>query len=434
MKKIKIIVVLVICLAVFMITIMAMMFASIGSGGAGSVASPLIAFATEDEAYAYQYIGTELGVPWDIVMLADGMKAYEEGAKDLTAYNPILTSLEFCIILEDKMVPKEEDSETDSEDDETEIEDNQEEDEEENSENTSKKKKEDIKEPEWVSEKITYYTGRTEILKYIKEKADDLTFEDVNSIVTAINEVAEDKSTEDVKYVSTIICNPDFEDVLRNFIKLEDKNIEAVMEIYSSNYLLSLYGYTYDFTDIVLPDIVQGNVTRQDLANVAISLIGHPYCMGGKSSQTGAPSGPLDCSGYVDWVYIQCFGVGASNGTIPEGVAVSGTAQQWYASVPVSQKDLKVGDLGFYRDPAAMRSGQVNHVGIFIGYHDGKMYWIHCGGSAYGTEASPKGRVGISLSSGYNSYNPVNGTSFEPSMKGCNFRYYRRPQFSFISE
>lgn len=440
MKKIKAIFVLVLIFVVVLVSMFALVIAGIGSGGAGGIVSPVIAFATEEEAYAYQYIGTELGVPWDIVMLADGMKAYEEGDDDLSKYNPILTSLEFCMILENEMIPAEDAPETSptitptatpttpkaSSSQASSLPESSQE----NSQDS-----EETEEKKWVSNKITYYTGRKEILKYIGEKASDLTYEDVNSIVVAVNEVADEKSTEEKKYVATIVCNPNFEDVLKKFIGLDAKNIEGVMEIYSSNYLVSLYGYSaYTLATYELPDIVQGNVTRNDLASVAVSLIGHPYLMGGKSSEEGSPKGPLDCSGFVDWVYIQCFGVGASNGSIPEGIAVSGTAQQWYASTAIKQSELKVGDLGFYRDPASIKSGQVNHVGIYLGTYNGKMYWIHCGGSSFGTDATPKGRVGISVTSGYNSYNPVDGTSFDPAMKSCKFRYFRRPQFQFVEE
>ena len=41
-----------------------------------------------------------------------------------------------------------------------------------------------------------------------------------------------------------------------------------------------------------------GDVTRQELTQVAASLLGHPYLMGGKSPSQGSPKGPLDCSGF----------------------------------------------------------------------------------------------------------------------------------------
>ena len=430
---------LIVCLAGFM------------GGEAGSSASPMAVFAEEKEAYAYQYIGSELGVPWDIIMLADGIHAYSAGEGSLKNYNPMLTSLEFCILQEEKFILEyvEDEEEEESEDgEEEESEEEQEEESSEESEEDEEEKKEGSEEkqedhegmvPVWVSTgEIQVYTGCNEILSYLgkdKETA-KLNYKDASGIVADINKVAEEKGVEDEeKYEVVLLASADYVTVLKDFVGLSDTHIKYVMQLYEASYLAGLYGYTYDFGDIMLPEIVQGSVTRNELARVAISLLGHPYLMGGKSSEVGPPTGPLDCSGFVDWVYVQCFGVPVGNGgTVPDGVSVSGTAIQWYASEAIKESDLQVGDLGFVRDPATVKNGQVNHVGIYLGNSDGKDYWIHCGGSAYGTTDTPKGRVGISLKSGSNSYNPVDGSNFSPAMKGCNFKYFRRPRFEFVEE
>lgn len=423
---------------VFPVLLIGICFAGFGGGEVGSIASPLMVFASEEQAYRYQYIGTELGVPWDIALLADGIHAQSLGLSDMEEYNPLLTSLQFCILLEDEMIPvvsevtEGEEEEQAEEEGETEAAGESEGEAEEEAETEAGE--EPAKETEWISQAVCYYTGQEEILEYAGLSIDELTYRDVNSIMETLNSIAEEKSTDEVKYTVTLIANPDYEGVLRDFIGLDEENIQNVMELYSANYMAAMYGYSYHFPDIVLPDIVQGEVTRQELALVAISLINHPYLMGGKSSQTGPPTGPLDCSGFVDWVYVQCFGVGASNGTVPEGVAVAGTAQQWYASEEITADELKVGDLGFLYDPATMRSGQVNHVGIYVGTYNNKTYWIHCGGKYFGTADAPKGRVGISTATGSNSYNPVDGTNFSPPMHGCNFRFFRRPRFEFLGE
>lgn len=428
---------------VFPVLLLGLCISGLGGGGVGSVASPLMVFASEGQAYRYQYIGTELGVPWDIALLADGIHAQSLGLSDMEEYNPLLTSLQFCILLEDEMVPAapaapegEEEEQAAEGTGETEAADESESKPEEAEEIEAEEGtgEEPAEETEWVSQGVCYYTGQEEILEYAGLSIDELTYRDVNSVVEALNSIAEEKSTDEVKYTVTLIANPDYEGVLRDFIGLDEENIQNVMELYSANYMAAMYGYSYHFPDIVLPDIVPGEVTRQELALVAISLINHPYLMGGKSSQTGPPTGPLDCSGFVDWVYVQCFGVGASNGTVPEGVAVAGTAQQWYASEEITADELKVGDLGFLYDPATMRSGQVNHVGIYVGTYNNKTYWIHCGGKYFGTADAPKGRVGISTATGSNSYNPVDGTNFSPPMHGCNFRFFRRPRFEFLGE
>lgn len=426
MKKLAIIAM--VCM-LFPVIILGLSCTGLSGGDIGSVSSPLAVFASEEKAYEYQYVGTEMGVPWDMAMLADGIYAYAAEKGNIEDCNALLTSLQFCILLEDELIPViPEEPET------------------EETEPTASPspspepsaspapEEGEEQEVEWISQKVYYYTGQEEILKYIGAKTDDFAYTDVNGFMAAINKVAEEKSTEEIMYKATLIGNPDYEDVLKNLVGLDDKNTEWVLELYDCNYLAKMYGFNYDFANIELPEIVQGEVTRQQLAEVAITLINHPYLMGGKSSQAGPPTGALDCSGYVDWVYVQCFGVGASNGSIPEGVAVSGTAQQWYASTEIEEDELKVGDLGFLRNPATMREGQVNHVGIYIGTYNGKTYWIHCGGRMYGTKDSPSGRVGISTASGFNNYNPVDDTTFNPMMASCRFRYFRRPQFAFIGD
>lgn len=423
------------------------------SGGSAFVAMP---FADEDEAYAYQYIGSELGIPWDIVLLVDGIHAYAAAESDMKNYNPMLTSLQFCILMEEEFEAVTSAEKTEGEGAVESEEEAEESDEPENGAATPEEgseqesiapsgettetsgegeTQEGEEEPEisWVSKGIRYYTGLEEILAYldIGEESAKLTYKDAAGIVTDLTQRAGDKSTEEVRYEVTLLTNLDYEAVLRELIGLSEQYIEYALELYDSNYLETLYGYDFQYTDIELPEIVQGNVTREDLARVAVSLINHPYLMGGKSTQAGPPTGPLDCSGFVDWVYMQCFGTAVGSGQLPEGVAVSGTAIQWYACEAISASELKVGDLGFVRDPATIKNGQVNHVGIYLGTYEGKAYWIHCGGSAYKTDFAPKGRVGISVASGKNNYNPVDGTTFEPAMNACRFKYFRRPRFEF---
>jgi cell wall-associated NlpC family hydrolase len=78
----------------------------------------------------------------------------------------------------------------------------------------------------------------------------------------------------------------------------------------------------------------------------AESRIGTPYRYGG--------SGPdaFDCSGLVAYAYRQA------------GVAVPRTAAQQYAVArPVPQRDLRPGDLVFFR----LSGREVSHVGIYAG-------------------------------------------------------------------
>lgn len=423
-----------------------------GESGAAGAAAPVQAFATESEAYAYQYVGTELGVPWDIVLLADAIHAQANGESGMENYNPLYTSLEFCILVEEQKIAEKvevaheetEDTETgeESESGTDSTEESAGEPEESEAEDGAGEETQEVekeKEPEyilnWLEGETTTYSGREEILKYLEMNRQDLTYQDATGIIVKMQEKAEEMSVEEEElYTLTLISNPDYEEVLRSRISLNEQDIANVMELYDAGYMAAMYGYSYDYSNIVLPELVVGDVTRFELAQVSVSLLGHPYLMGGKSSEAGAPKGPLDCSGFVDWVYVQCFGRTVSTGTIPEGIAISGTAQQWFASEAVKESELKIGDLGFMKDPGTMKAGQVNHVGIYLGESNGAKLWIHCGGRYFGTADTPKGRVGISKTTGANNYNPVDGTTFSPSMPGCKFKYFRRPRFAFSGE
>lgn len=488
-------------LAVSMICVLlfGIVFTGLMGDESGSTTAPIQIVATEKEAYGYQYIGTELGVPWDIVLLTDAIHAQRE-EKKLKEYNPLYTSLEFCELQEEKyvalfeeveikeLVEPTEDTVKDAtqNDDEisfelqksteessetsqsiefqimsaTEMPQNQTEvsegtmesidDDEAASEEISTEETSEVPETEnepeyiiryekrfvgWERDCIKTFSGKDEILRYIDSETDKLDYSDAADIIVKINEKAESKLIEEEEYyVATLTVNPDYEWVLQNRIGLSGREINNVLQLYDAGYFPTLYGYTCYVENIELPEITVGNVSRSQLAQVAVSIMGHPYIMGGKSSEQGAPKGPLDCSGYVDWVYVQCFGKTVSTGALPDEVAVSGTAQQWFACQEIKEKELKVGDLGFMKDPKSMWPGQVNHVGIYLGTYNNKKLWIHCGGSSYGTTEYPNGRVGISAASGYNEYNPVDGSTFSPAMKNCRFRYYRRPQFAFTDD
>lgn len=378
------------------------MFGFLLGGGSGE---PLPVPATEEKAYEYQFACSELGAPWDVVMLADVVRAYAAKEGDIESYNPIITALEFCKLKEDKYNLV------------THI----------NDDGTT--------EAEWVYEGTMYYKAADEILLYAGYNKNTLFYQKAAPLIVDIQKKAEEKGNDDTKYEVCLenFLEPQYPDVLEKYIELEEKDIDGVIELYEALYLPQLYGFTegvYDSPiwaggEVNLPDIVEGNVTREELLAVAVSLLNHPYLLGGKSAHKGAPSGPLDCSGYVDWVYMQCFGKTIAGG--------GGTSSQFYASEEIGESELKPGDLGFVKHPRDVKTGY-NHIGIYIGEFGGKKAWIHCGGSSYGYEERPLGRVGISLESGSNSSNFISGGSFSPPMKGCNFIYYRRARFQFAGK
>ena len=96
----------------------------------------------------------------------------------------------------------------------------------------------------------------------------------------------------------------------------------------------------------------QGTATSTKVASdadravaVALQQVGVPYRYGGSS-----PSG-FDCSGLVHYSYAKT------------GVSVpSTTATLWSGLQPVSERNLRTGDVLFFRI-----SGKMSHVGLYIG-------------------------------------------------------------------
>lgn len=88
-----------------------------------------------------------------------------------------------------------------------------------------------------------------------------------------------------------------------------------------------------------------GRSPAERAAIVAVRQVGVPYRYGGTTTRG------FDCSGLVQFAY-------ASAGKrIPRT-----TAAQWRQLAPVSAKDLRVGDLLFFRI-----GGRVSHVGLYLG-------------------------------------------------------------------
>lgn len=103
---------------------------------------------------------------------------------------------------------------------------------------------------------------------------------------------------------------------------------------------------------------------------------GEPRLVTSEGSGTTGQTLPfgLDCSGFVTWVYMQIDTDEDMYELIGEG-----TWNQWNKSTPIAWKDIRVGDLAFqYEYPGS--SG--NHVGICVGFLNGRPVFAHCS-SAY---------------------------------------------------
>ncbi|MBO5093473.1 MAG: C40 family peptidase [Lachnospiraceae bacterium] len=386
---------------IFILPFLALMFFIAGGGG-----EPVPVPATEAKAFEYQYACSELGAPWDIVMLADVIRAYSEKEGEIEDYNPIITGLEFCKLKEEKYILVTH----------------------ENDDGTS--------DSEWELDGVKYYEAADAILAYAGQDKETLSYRDASQFIVLLQNTAEKKSSSNVKYEVTLenYLETEYEVILEQYIGLEEADMKGVVELYEARYLPQLYGYdefiptgpVWSGNTGEMPDIVVGDVTRQELLEVAASIMDWPYLLGGKSARPGAPTGALDCSGYVDWVYYQCFGKTIAGG--------GGSIAQFYNTDPISEGELLPGDLVFLHDPKDVPAGRYNHVGIYIGEIGGQKAWIHCGGSGYKYDARPNGRVGISVYSGSNDINPILGGKFSPPMNGCKFKYYRRARVQFAGE
>lgn len=91
--------------------------------------------------------------------------------------------------------------------------------------------------------------------------------------------------------------------------------------------------------------------TRSIILRAAWTRLGSAYLLGGKwPLEQAAPTGPIDCSGFVRWAYAQ------GGLIIPDG-----SYNQFADSKDIVAPDLPLpGDLGFFRD----EQGRIHHVGM----------------------------------------------------------------------
>lgn len=168
---------------------------------------------------------------------------------------------------------------------------------------------------------------------------------------------------------------------------------------------MDITGNNVEISDAALRDILDNlpeavSEKRKATVKTAFSLVGKvSYFWGGKSSAIGwdsrwgtpkkvtaagsnttgmtIPYG-LDCSGFVDWVFNNTFGVVVGHG--------GGARSQYSYCRKISWAEAEPGDLVFYPD--------LGHVGIVAGYDgEGNVLIVHC--SLNGVVVT--GRVGFTL-------------------------------------
>jgi len=178
------------------------------TGGSFTALPPV---ATEEKAIEYATTASKMGVPWDLVLIADAIKAEAEGKGGIEDINPLVTCLQFLLLREQKQI---------------------------------------FNGDAWNYASTQEYAGKAEILAYLGVDEEDvpetqpleigiqITTPDI--LRQKINDVANGKSSDQERYSVYVMLNPDYEQVLRD-MGLSESYIEMVLELYNANYLASLY-------------------------------------------------------------------------------------------------------------------------------------------------------------------------------------------------
>lgn len=189
-----------------------------GSGVAPSIVAPVV--ATEEKTMEYATIASKLGAPWEIIMLSDAIRAEAEGRNNIEDENPMFTSLQFLILTEVKeryeIVGYEVDEDTG----------------------------ESTPIYDWVVRGIQKYYARDGVLGYLKLHDDDvdgLTPEDLATEAERVAADKTDKANEDndgdpIRFTATYAVNGDFQDVLTQYVGLEQDYADRVIELYHAGY------------------------------------------------------------------------------------------------------------------------------------------------------------------------------------------------------
>lgn len=245
-----------------------------------------------------------------------------------------------------------------------------------------------LKETFWDMNKLTYSTER--IVHHHDEEDDDV---EIKLHITLTSKNYNDMYevydfTEYQKQSTEEILKPEYAQMLSELIGAMDAT-----------------GNDVEISDAALRDILDNiheivSEKRKETVKTAFSLVGKvSYFWGGKSSAIGwdsrwgtpkkvtaagsnttgmtIPYG-LDCSGFVDWVFNNTFGVVVGHG--------GGARSQYSYCRKISWAEAQPGDLVFYPD--------LGHVGIVAGYDgEGNVLIVHC--SLNGVVVT--GRVGFTL-------------------------------------
>lgn len=248
-----------------------------------------------------------------------------------------------------------------------------------------------------------------------REKLLKETFWDMNELTYRTEKIVRrhnGKKTVKIKLHITLTskkCSDMYE--FYNFTKYQRQSAEELLKPEYAQMLseligaMDITGNNVEISDAALRDILDNlpeavSEKRKATVKTAFSLVGKvSYFWGGKSSAIGwdsrwgtpkkvtaagsnttgmtIPYG-LDCSGFVDWVFNNTFGVVVGHG--------GGARSQYSYCRKISWAEAEPGDLVFYPD--------LGHVGIVAGYDgEGNVLIVHC--SLNGVVVT--GRVGFTL-------------------------------------
>lgn len=191
----------------------------LAASGGGSTASsePIQIVASKQKIEQYADYATQLGVPWDIVLLSDVLNTEKTGQKGVEAVNPTYTTLDFLraqVEVEHYEVVGTE-THTDPE--------------------TGDEYEVDVY--DWVYSRTDEYIAKNDILSYIgvtESESPNLTPQEA---INKLNEKAANDSNSEWRYKAAFLVNTDYEIVLKEYLQLSPAHVENIMKLYTSAYM-----------------------------------------------------------------------------------------------------------------------------------------------------------------------------------------------------
>lgn len=160
--------------------------------------------------------------------------------------------------------------------------------------------------------------------------------------------------------------------------EISEETIHSSISVLTPEGLTLVNQKTYEEYAAMLPDDLSSE--RRAIVLNALALLGKvPYEWGGKPSKSGYDSSwwsfdtsgqqkGLDCSGFVQWVYMTSGYPKAVTGKIYSTSSINKNL------VSISKSELQPGDIGLMNNTSSSQ----NHTGIYLG----NGLWIHCSSSA----------------------------------------------------